>query len=88
MQQVNLTENQVTALTSLRTLLAEGKTDTMTPKEINEAIWERVINPHKLDAKEVFAAVYLKLIGREQGPRLPGFIKEIGAKRVHDLLEV
>lgn len=84
---VDLSPSQSKAIHCLRNLLAEIDTETLSPKEINEAIWDKVINPENLDAKEVFVAVYQKLIGRDQGPRLPSFIKEIGGKRVYELLE-
>ena len=60
--------------------------DAVEPKDLNQAIYDDVIHKTGADAKEVFHAVYKKLIGRDQGPRLPGFLKEIGKDRLLALL--
>ena len=41
---------------------------------------------HELDVKEFFTAAYTSLIGKEKGPRLAGFIIEIGRKKVAELI--
>ena len=79
----NLQEN---ALAGLRELLLEVELEKISNKELNDLIWERLIHSSGCEAKQAFSAVYQKLIGRDQGPRLPGFLREIGADKVLELL--
>lgn len=62
--------------------------ETLEPKEINNLIWEHVVNKSECDAKNIFQAIYQCLVSRDRGPRLPGFIKEIGKKKVVELLTI
>jgi lysyl-tRNA synthetase class 1 len=75
------------ALSALRGLISTTDLDKITDKELNEQIYAAAIHGCGIEApKEFFRVVYQKLIGRDQGPRLPGFIKEIGKDRVLSLL--
>ena len=57
-------------------------------KEINELLWEHVINKCSCDAKVVFQGIYQCLIAKDKGPRLPSFIKELGKEKVLELLNI
>lgn len=81
-----LSEGQKSAVAALRQLIESTDLDAIAPKDLNQAIFDEVVHKTGVDAKEVFHAVYCKLIGREQGPRLPGFLKEIGKERLLALL--
>ena len=60
--------------------------DKLETKEINELLWANVINKVDCDSKEVFQGLYQCLVARDKGPRLPGFLKEIGRDRICELL--
>ena len=81
-----MTLEQQTALTALRKLVETTDLGAVEPKELNQAIYDHVINAAGCDGKAFFTAVYQRLIGRDQGPRLPGFLKEIGKERLLELL--
>jgi lysyl-tRNA synthetase class 1 len=83
---IELNPKQSAAIESLKEWLKSTKVDDMEPKLINEEIYAKVIHAVDADPKEVFTAVYQKLIGRNQGPRLPSFLKEIGSKKLLSLL--
>ncbi len=83
---IDLSELQSEALRHLRDLLAEVDLETIATQDLNQQIYDRAIRGSGVDAKEFFRAVYQKLISRDQGPRLPMFLKEIGRQRALDLL--
>ncbi len=83
---VSLSEKQTEALTALCQLLSELDLETIDAKDLNQRLYDDIIHKVSCDGKEFFAAVYQKLIGRDQGPRLPGFLKEIGRERLLKLL--
>ena len=74
------------AVNSLKALVAKTDLAVIDAKDLNQAIYDDAIHLHGLDSKEFFTVVYQLLINRDQGPRLPGFIKEIGREKVLDLL--
>lgn len=74
------------AMHALTTLVSNEDLDAIEAKDLNQKIYDDVIRGVGVDAKDFFRVVYQKLIGRDQGPRLPGFIKEIGADRIGELL--
>lgn len=82
----NLTEQEDLALVEFRSLITSVDLDRIDPKELNELIWEKVIKKSQLDPKQVFLVIYRQLIGRDQGPRLPSFLKEIGKERLLELI--
>ncbi len=83
---VSMNDKQSQAIDALKQWLGTTNLDSMELKAINEDIYEKVIHAVDADPKEVFTAVYQKLIGRDQGPRLPMFLKEVGKERVLALL--
>jgi lysyl-tRNA synthetase class 1 len=52
---------------------------------LQERIWSMI---HEVggEPKRVFAEIYRRLIGRDQGPKLPQFMKDIGKDRLRHLL--
>ncbi len=84
--EVSATPEQQTALAALRKLVETTDLVAIEPKELNQSIYDHVINAAGCDGKAFFTAVYQRLIGRDQGPRLPGFLKEIGKERLLELL--
>ena len=60
--------------------------DAVDPKELNQLVYDQVVHGSGCDPKEAFKGIYQKLIGRDQGPRLPGFMKELGRERLNELL--
>jgi lysyl-tRNA synthetase class 1 len=84
--QLSLSDKQQEALGALRELLQRISLETIEPKDLNQTLYDEIIHKTGCDGKEFFAAVYQKLIGRDQGPRLPGFLKEIGRDRLLRLL--
>lgn len=74
------------ALVAFVQFAKKGNWDQMSAKELNEALWAEVINKVGCDSKEFFTTVYRKFLGREQGPRLPSFLKELGEERVLELM--
>lgn len=56
-----------------------------TDKELHEKMYE-IIHEIEIKPNEVFPLVYQKLIGRDRGPKLAGFIRIIGKDRVLSLL--
>ncbi len=85
-QDLPLSEGLQAGVAALRELVATTDLDAIAPKDLNQLIYDRAIHGAEIDSKEFFTAVYRKLIGRDQGPRLPGFLKEIGRERLLELL--
>ena len=83
---VPATEAQKAGLTALRDLVSTTDLDAIEPKDLNQAIYDRAVHGASVDPKEFFVVVYQRLIGRDQGPRLPGFLKEIGREKLLELL--
>jgi lysyl-tRNA synthetase class 1 len=84
--QVEMEDGVASAVSLLRQLVAETDLDAIPGQELNQKIYDVAIRGSGCDSKKFFAAVYTRLIGREQGPRLPGFLKEIGKTQVLALL--
>ena len=83
---LELNDNQERAILALREILDSIDLDAIESKDLNDLLWEKVINKSSCDPKDFFSVVYKKLIGRDQGPRLPSFMKEIGKDRLLTLL--
>lgn len=81
-----MTDVQAAALKQLHALIKEVDLDAIPTQELNQAIYDRAIRGTGVDGKEFFKVVYQKLICRDQGPRLPMFLKEMGKQRALDLL--
>lgn len=74
------------AVTNLIALIKEIDLESITPKELNQLLYDKAIHPAECEPKSFFKAVYQKLILRDQGPRLPSFLKEVGEERLLHLL--
>ena len=84
--ELDVNDTQAAALSALKELIASTDLDAIASKDLNQKIYDEVIRKTEIDSKDFFRTVYLKLINREQGPRLPGFIKEIGRPKLEELL--
>ncbi len=85
-QVISLEPKDKEALSLFRDLMKNLDLETISTKDLNETIWDRVINPSQIDSGVFFSLVYRHLIGRNQGPRLPGFLKEIGKEKILELI--
>lgn len=74
------------AVDKLKDILQSAEFDSISPEDLNQKIYDDIVRGVGIDAKEFFQAVYQKLICRDQGPRLPSFLKELGRDRVLPLL--
>ena len=83
---LELTKQQESALKALSNLISKIDLDAIELKDLNDKIWQEVVHEASCDAKEAFKAIYQKLILRDQGPRLPSFLKEIGREKLLELL--
>ena len=83
---IDLDESQVKALAAFKAMVSSLDLDAIETKDLNQKIYDDVIRATEIDGKHFFSAIYRKLINREQGPRLPGFIKELGKERVLNLI--
>jgi lysyl-tRNA synthetase, class I len=83
---VEKSADQEKALGLLHGLIESTNLDEIAPKELNQAIYDTAIHGAEVDPKDFFKVVYQHLINRDQGPRLPGFLKEIGKERLLELL--
>jgi lysyl-tRNA synthetase class 1 len=62
-------------------------TGTVDEKELGQKIFD-VAKALEMQPKELFAAAYQALIGKDQGPRLASFMKIIGQEKLSDILKV
>jgi len=74
-------------IAKLRDLIGRTDLEQIDGKDLNQLIYDEAIRGAECDAKDFFRATYQKLIGRDQGPRLPSFLKEIGRERLMELLQ-
>lgn len=74
------------AIDSFRSLIASTELDTISAKDLNQRIYDEVIKATGVEAKPFFQSVYQKLIGRDQGPRLAAFLKEVGQEKILELV--
>jgi lysyl-tRNA synthetase class 1 len=74
------------ALSALKKIIESDAFSTISPKDLNQKIYDDVIRGVEIDPKVFFQDVYMHLIDRDQGPRLPSFLLEIGPERLHELL--
>lgn len=81
-----LNDLETMALKALWQMVDDGTIAALAPTELNQAIYDRAIHGSGAEPMAFFRVVYQKLIGRDQGPRLPGFLKEIGRERLLELL--
>ena len=74
------------AVGALRTLIEATDLETISSQDFNQKIYDSAIKDTGVDAKDFFRVVYQKLIARDQGPRLPGFLIELGKEKALELL--
>ena len=85
-QEIDADESMNKAKTLLRDLIGKTDLDAIEAKDLNQAIYDDVIRGAEVEAKPFFQLVYQHLIGRDQGPRLPSFLKEVGKDKLLELL--
>lgn len=79
-------DDQLKGISALRELLNEVNLDEIQTNDLNQLIYDKIIRGVGVEAKAFFASVYQSLISRDQGPRLPSFLKELGKEKVMELL--
>ena len=84
-------EDIVSILSARQTKAIRSLSEKLIEKEYSEDrlfdVFKEIMSSSDLSTKEFFGAVYLAVIGKERGPRLTGFIKTIGQKKVAKILE-
>ena len=85
---ITLSDDQIKAVKALNDLLHTISLDDIDTKELNQLIWEKTIRLTSCESKDAFQAFYQLLIARDQGPRLPAFLKEIGKEKLIHLLTI
>ncbi len=85
-QQLDASKDILDATAALKQLVKDSPLDSIAATDLNQLIYDDCIKKHECDAKDFFKHVYMKLISREKGPRLPNFMKELGSERVSHLL--
>lgn len=83
---VELTTLQTSAIQALLELLNHVDLEKIEAKDLNQRLFDDIIRKVEIDSKEFFLAVYQKVVNRDQGPRLPTFLKDLGAERIRLLL--
>lgn len=84
--EVELSDKQNSALVALKEWVGATEIENLSPKEINDFLYSEVVHKVEAEPREVFLAVYKKIISRDRGPRLPSFLKEVGKERILQLL--
>ncbi len=85
-EDLELTTQEKAVIQALRDLLSEVDLETVEEKVLNNLIWEKIIKGTGSDSKDAFQVIYRVLMNRDQGPRLPSFLKEIGKESLLELL--
>ncbi|MFW7380777.1 MAG: lysine--tRNA ligase [Oligoflexus sp.] len=85
-REMELDDLQMKAVAALAQLVGKIDLAEIEAKDLNQMIYDDVIRGVGIDSQAFFQVVYQKLINRDQGPRLPGFLKEIGKERLLTLL--
>lgn len=70
------------AWAALQKIVMSEEFDTLSAKDLHQRIYEDVIKFSECPPDIFFKMVYQRLIGRDQGPRLAAFLKEIGKERL------
>lgn len=85
-REMDLDAREESCLHRLRQLILATNLDDIEPGVLNTQIYEAAIHAAEIEPKAAFRVIYQRLIGRDQGPRLPGFLKEIGKERLLELI--
>jgi lysyl-tRNA synthetase class 1 len=81
---VAMSDNERQAIRGLNDYVAEGLDD-RSDRDVQNAIYE-LARTAGLEPKDFFPVLYTALVGKEQGPRLGGFLKTLGQERVTTIL--
>ncbi|MCX8014149.1 MAG: lysine--tRNA ligase, partial [Rectinema sp.] len=84
-QQIQLQESERAALRHLRDEVVARLDEFADETKISEAIYA-VAQSNGMEPKQLFKAAYQALIGKDQGPRLAGFLTAIGKEKVLSIL--
>ena len=82
-QKPELSENEKEAISLLADVV--DNMDNLSEKELSNKIYA-VAEKSGMDSKDLFRVSYMMLIGREKGPRLANFLKQIGKDKVLEIL--
>jgi len=82
----SLPEAETNALRCLRDEVIERLDAYDSENEIAEAIYA-VAQASNIEPKKLFIAAYQALIGKDQGPRLAGFLRTLGKEKVLSILK-
>jgi lysyl-tRNA synthetase class 1 len=82
----NVDEKQAEFLNKFCTFMENEWDSIETDKELHEKMYE-VIHAVEVQPNDVFPVMYQKLICKEKGPKLAGFIRTIGKERVLNLFK-
>ncbi|HOE98113.1 MAG TPA: lysine--tRNA ligase, partial [Rectinema sp.] len=82
----SLPEAEAAALRRLRDEVVEKLDTYATENDIAEAIYAAAQSSN-IEPKRLFIAAYQALIGKDQGPRLAGFLKTLGKEKVLSILK-
>lgn len=85
-EELNLSEQETKIIKALSKLVEDNDLEAIEEKDLSNLIWEQVIKATGSESKEAFQTIYRVLLNRDQGPRLPSFLKEIGKDRLLELL--
>lgn len=85
-EDLQLNAQEAKVIQALRELLDEVDLETVEEKALTNLIWEKIIKGTGSDSKDAFQTIYRVLMNRDQGPRLPSFLKEIGKERLLELI--
>ena len=84
---VEMTEAQKTFLTKLTSFIQNSWETLGTDKDLHEKMYEFIHEDEAINPGEAFTLLYRKLIGKEKGPKLAGFMRTIGKEKVLNLLQ-
>lgn len=76
---------ELQALADLRTLVSE-RLEELSEKEVQDGIYA-IARDAELEPRDLFVTLYRVLVGKDQGPRLGGFLKTLGRERVLAIIE-
>lgn len=83
---IELTERQTHFLLELTKLLKTQGDHLHQDKILNDSLYD-LMRAQELGPQDVFSMLYQVLIGKDQGPKLAGFILSIGPERVCTIIE-
>ena len=75
-------------LQALLALSSEYVLEDLEPGDLQSLLYEKVVRGVGGEPQEVFMIIYQALISRPKGPRLAGFLKELGSERVAEIIKL